>query len=153
MYSKKTASAVHNRFWETFGKYMAPVLSASGGRIHWLNYQTGIKPIVFRMHVTTMDSYIGIEIMASEMEKRNEYFHRFCVLKTSFEQIAGSGWKWEDEAINMNGEVVSRIFKTLEPVNINNQNDWPVIISFLKPHIISLDAFWHIHFMFFEIYG
>jgi len=30
----------------------------------------------------------------------------------------------------------------LPAVNILKENDWPAIISFLKPRIIALDKFW-----------
>ncbi|TVP42967.1 MAG: DUF4268 domain-containing protein, partial [Mongoliibacter sp.] len=30
----------------------------------------------------------------------------------------------------------------LADVNVMEKDDWPAIISFLKPRIIALDAFW-----------
>jgi len=37
---------------------------------------------------------------------------------------------------------VSTIRTTLPGVNIFKTDDWPRIISFFKPRIIALDAFW-----------
>jgi hypothetical protein len=37
---------------------------------------------------------------------------------------------------------VSRIYTAAEGVNIYRKEDWPAIISFFKPRIIALDAFW-----------
>ena len=38
--------------------------------------------------------------------------------------------------------MVSRVFISLDTINIFNPDDWPVLISFLKPRIIALDKFW-----------
>ncbi|MFC7667142.1 hypothetical protein ACFQT0_06705 [Hymenobacter humi] len=31
---------------------------------------------------------------------------------------------------------------SLSPVNLFSRDDWPALISFFKPRIIALDAFW-----------
>lgn len=153
MHSKQQPGALHNRFWETFGRYMAPVLSASGGKISWTNYHTGLPGISFRMYVAGSEAYVGIEISDEDNAARREYFSRFRLLKAVFEAFSGEGWHWEEEAVNYNGHAVSRIYSRLENVSISNEADWPAIISFLKPRIISLDGFWHDNFPFFEIVG
>jgi hypothetical protein len=153
MYSKRYSGELHNRFWEAFGKYMAPVLSASGGRISWTHYQTALKGVFFRQYVTDSEVCISIEMPFSFGEKRLDYFTRFRVLKASLEHFLGEAWHWEEEAVNMNAEKVSRIFMRMENVNIHNENDWPAIISFLKPRLIALDRFWHEHFEYFELMG
>lgn len=153
MYSKKSSGELHNRFWATFGKYMAPVLSASGGRISWTHYKTGFSGLFFRMYVTETEASISIEMPYSSGTRRIDCFTRFRVLKESFEQAAGEAWQWEEEAVTMNGERVSRIFKRMENVNIHNESDWPAIISFLKPCLIAIDKFWHDHYEYFELIG
>lgn len=154
MYSKKQAGEVHNRFWEAFGKYMSPVPSASGGRISWTNYNTGLRALHFKMHVTGAEAYIGIEMDISELGGIHvEYFNRFHVLKDALEATIGEKWHWEQESRNMNGEAVGRIFMRMDNVNIYDERDWPRIISFLKPRIIALDRFWFENFEFFEIVG
>ena len=40
------------------------------------------------------------------------------------------------------GQPISKIEYVLEGVNVLDSNDWPSIISFLKPRIIALDDFW-----------
>jgi hypothetical protein len=48
---------------------------------------------------------------------------------------------------------LSRIYCTLQPANIFKETDWPAIISFLKPRMIALDAFWANHKFIFEMMG
>lgn len=150
MYSAKEKSAFHEQFWVAFGKYMSPVSSASGGRISWVNYNTGIKPVFFRMNVTGSEAYIGIEIEHKNPGVRMECFLRFHGFRESLHFFMGEDWHWEEEALNAGGKPVSRIYKRMEPASIYSREDWPAIISFLKPRIIALDAFWFEHYDFFE---
>ena len=50
-------------------------------------------------------------------------------------------WQW-NETVETDHKTISSISQQLDDVNILNQADWPTIISFLKPRIIALDAFW-----------
>jgi uncharacterized circularly permuted ATP-grasp superfamily protein len=43
---------------------------------------------------------------------------------------------------NSEGRLISRIQKMNPLPNVMDKNTWPEIISFLKPRIIALDAFW-----------
>ena len=36
----------------------------------------------------------------------------------------------------------SRVYMELSPANLFNREDWPALISFFKPRLIALDAFW-----------
>lgn len=150
MYSSRQKSAQHEQFWMAFGKYMAPVLSASGGRISWGNYRTGVKPVYFRMHVSGSEAYIAIEIEHNNPVMRTECFMRFHLLRESLVSFLGEEWHWEEEAVNANGKKVSRIYKRLEGVDIHAEDSWPAIISFLKPRLVTLDAFWYENREFFE---
>jgi hypothetical protein len=54
----------------------------------------------------------------------------------------GEEWDWKLLSINEFGQPVSRIEKVLKKVDVMNEEDWPAIITFLKPRIIGLDDFW-----------
>jgi hypothetical protein len=43
---------------------------------------------------------------------------------------------------SVDGKTVSRIYKELPGVSVFNKSDWPELISFFKPRLIALDAFW-----------
>lgn len=150
MYSSRQRSELHQRFWTAFGKYMSPLVSAGGARISWVNYQTGIKSVHFRMLVTGHEAYIGMEIEHKDPVVRVECFMRFHALREAIYFFLREDWHWKEEAINAAGKTVSRIFKTLEPANIYKEEDWPAIISFLKPRLMALDAFWYENREFFD---
>jgi hypothetical protein len=142
MYSKQEVSLINKRFWTNFGQYMKPVNGAEGEKINWLNYKTGIRHIYFRMDAGNTQASIGIELRHSDEMQRQHYYEQLKQLKKLLEQNTGEEWNWQSEQISEDGGIVSRISKTLEGVNIFRETDWPAIISFLKPRLIALDAFW-----------
>lgn len=140
MYSKQEAVILKQQFWTGFGQYLAPVPAATGSRINWINYKTGVKHIHFKMDVTNQ-AYIAIEISHNDLELREIFFNHFDTLKSELELALEEKWTWEKTAF-INGKQVSRIYITLNDMSIFRQADWPGIISFLKPRIIALDSFW-----------
>ena len=152
MYSKQSASFLRKQFWTSFGQYLAPISSASGDKINWINYKTGIRVIHFKMDVVETHAYIGIEISHGDTATRELYLKHFRTLRQDIEEALAEEWIWE-EHVQVNGKSISRISKTLHPVNIYHQTDWPQIISFLKARIIGLDRFWTGHKEIFEMIG
>ena len=139
MYSKEQIATLKTKFWTNFGQYMKPVPSASGLPVNWINYKTGIRHIQFKMDVDNTKAIIAIEISHPNTTERLQYYHQFAALKKILETTFN--WQW-NETLLTDHKTVSSILQQLDNVNILNQADWPAIISFLKPRIIALDAFW-----------
>jgi hypothetical protein len=142
MYDKAQAAQTRQAFWTTFGQYMAPQPSAEGERINWVNYKTGEKGIRFSMQAGTKTASIGIELTHSDAGVQQLYFEQFAQLRTVLHGILGETWQWQLHAQDENGKTISRIYTKLEEVNIMNREDWPRLISFFKPRLVALDAFW-----------
>jgi hypothetical protein len=141
MYSKQQASQPRQEFWTAFGKYMQPVLSAEGEKINWVNYKTGVKHIFFRMQANK-GALIAIELSYPNPGDRRAQFNKFLQLKTLFTTTMQEDWIWQQDTQDENGKITSRVSRELAGVNIFNKADWPALISFFKPRIIALDAFW-----------
>jgi hypothetical protein len=142
MYSKAESSAIRKEFWIKFGQYMKPVPSASGCRVNWPNYKTGVRDIYFRMKTERGFVSIGIEISHVDEELQELYFDQFLQLKKILIACVGEEWDWNLLVTNEFGHPVSRIEKVLKESDVMNEENWPEIISFLKPRIIGLDDFW-----------
>ena len=142
MYSKQEASRLRQQFWTAFGQYMSPVLSADDEQVNWLNYKTGEKDIYFRMRADNKKASIGIELTHKDTGLQALYFEQFQQLLSLLHDTLQEAWIWQLHAHDEHGKPVSRIYTEKENVNIFKQEDWPGIISFLKPRIIALDAFW-----------
>lgn len=83
--------------------------------------------------------YISIEHLDAEI--RQLYFDQFLELKSMLHVTLEETWKWQREVL-LDGRASSRIEKSLQGVSVFNKEHWPELISFFKPRIIALDAFW-----------
>lgn len=142
MYTIQEASVIKQKFWTNFGQYMRPVTGADGNKVNWLNYNTGIRHIYFRMDAGNNNASIAIELKHADEGLRQHYFERLKQVKHLLEQSTGEIWDWQSRQKDEDGNIVSRISKNIDGVNIFNEPDWPAIISFLKPRMIALDEFW-----------
>lgn len=70
------------------------------------------------------------------------FFEQFIELKAVLHEVLGEQWTWEAAATDAHGVPLSRIYTELVPANLFNREDWPALISFFKPRLIALDAFW-----------
>ena len=142
MYTREETAKQKQAFWTAFGKYMQPVLSADGVRGNWINYRTGIAGIYFRMDANAQGASIAIVLSQNDAGLRQLYYERFLQLRTVLQDVLGEQWDWHSSAQDEYGKTIARIGKGITGVNINRNEDWPEIISFLKPRIIALDEFW-----------
>lgn len=142
MYTKAEASQLRQAFWTTFGQYMQPVPSAEWGPVNWVNYKTGIKHLYFRMQADNRQATIAIEMTMPDAGIRELFFEQFRELKTLLHDTLGEEWTWELDSTDANGLPLTRIYKELRPANIFDRESWPALISFFKPRIVALDAFW-----------
>jgi hypothetical protein len=149
MYSKQEVAQTKRKFWTSFGQYMRPVKGATGDTINWLNYKTGVRHIYFRMDAGKSGASIAIELADPDPELRYQYYEQLLQVRSMLEEATGEAWDWEQDLAD-EGSMISRVGKKIEGVNMFNETDWPVIISFLKPRIIALDQFWSEVKMIFE---
>lgn len=142
MYTREEASRTRQEFWTTFGKYLNPVPSSEGLRINWINYHTRVKDVYFRMHAGNKTASVAISIEHNDASIRDVYFDQFLELKTLLHQELGEEWVWKRKTTDESGRPVARIEQVILDVSVFNRDQWPELISFFKPRIIALDAFW-----------
>jgi hypothetical protein len=142
MYSKQESSQLRQEFWTAFGQYMSPILSAEGEKINWINYKSGDKNIVFRMHADNKKASITIEFTHKDQEIQQLYFEQLFQFKNLFADAVQEEWNWQLHSRDEFGRVVSRISAERNNLSIYQKQDWPELISFFKPRIIALDTFW-----------
>ena len=141
MFSREEASRIRHEFWTAFGRYMSPVLSAEGLKTNWVNYHTRLKDVYFRMDAGKKSAMISISLEHSDPELQQLYFEQFLEMKDMLHATLGEEWEWQLHA-QVDGKIITRIFKTLPDVSVFNKEHWPDLISFFKPRIIALDSFW-----------
>lgn len=142
MYTREQVTQLRQAFWTTFGQYMAPVPSAEGTKVNWSNYKTGLKHVYFKMQADNKRASIAIELTHPDTDIQELYFEQFAELKFILHTSLGEEWDWVLHNRDENDKTISRIYKEISQVSVFNQDDWPQLISFFKPRIIALDAFW-----------
>lgn len=142
MYSRQQASELKQAFWTAFGQYMAPVLSAEGEKINWINYKTGEKGIQFKMQADNREAFIAIVLNHPDLGMQQLYYEQFEQLRNLLHEALGEEWTWVMHTTDETDKVVSLIFTELPDVSIFKKEDWPALISFFKPRIVALDEFW-----------
>lgn len=142
MYTKAEAAQRRQAFWTAFGQYMAPVPNADGEPTNWVNYRTGIKHIRVRLAADQRHATIALELTHPDAGLRALYYEQLQELRPVLHEMAGDDWAWEADVPNENYQTVSRISQTLTSANLFERDDWPALISFFKPRLVALDAFW-----------
>lgn len=142
MYTKQEAAKQRQAFWTTFGQYMQPILSADGEKTNWINYKTGVPHIHFRMDTDNRQASIAIVLSHPDTGIQQLYYEQLLQLKAMLRDATGEDWQWQPMITDEHGKIISRIGTYIDGLNINRTEDWPGLISFFKPRIIALDAFW-----------
>ncbi|RZK80946.1 MAG: DUF4268 domain-containing protein [Pedobacter sp.] len=143
MYSKDQASKLKQEFWTTFGQYLALELSSEDLRVNWVNYKTGIKHLYFKMQADQKTASIAIEMAHPDAAIQELLFEQFKEFKTILTSYLEEEWDWQLHTVDEYGKTVTRISIGITSVNIFKKEDWPTLISFLKPRIMKLDEFWN----------
>lgn len=144
MYTKEQAANLRQAFWTAFGQYMAPIPSADGLKINWVNYKTGYKDVYFRMDADNRSAFIGIVLTHKDDGIQELYYEQFVELRSILESFLPEAWIWAPRDFDDYGRAISRIYTTLDEVSIFRREDWPALISFFKPRLIALDEFWSV---------
>lgn len=142
MFTRESASRIRQEFWTVFGKYMGPVLSAEGLKVNWVNYHTRLKDVYFRMDAGNKSAAIYISMEHRDHEMQQLYFEQFLESKDLLREVLKEDWDWQLHVPVEHGKVVSRIHYEVAGLSVFNRDHWPELISFFKPRIIALDAFW-----------
>ncbi|PZP45250.1 MAG: DUF4268 domain-containing protein [Pseudopedobacter saltans] len=152
MYSRDEKVKLKQAFWTAFGQYMkgVPVFDEEGKSKNWLNYKTGVRGIRFKTDATDKYAYIGIELIHKDEEERQLVYDQLVSMKAILTQHLEEEWTWEQDFVDGFGKNSSRIYTELRPTNVFRQEEWPALISFFKPRILALDAFWDDAKSFFE---
>jgi hypothetical protein len=143
LYSKDEVAKLKQEFWTTFGQYMALETSSEGLRVNWINYKTGIKHLYFKMEADGKKVRIAIEMSHPDPSIQELLFEQFKEFKTILNSYLNEEWAWELHTTDDYGKVVTRISTIAYGFSIFKKEDWPSLISFLKPRLMALDSFWN----------
>lgn len=142
MYNKEQASLVKESFWRALGQKMSTQLSYDGEKIKWINYETGVRHLAFKMDADRHTAIIKIEISHPDPGIHELMYEQFLEIRPLVEEYLQDDWVWIYKHKNSSGKEISSIYNIMENVNIFRPSDQQEIYYFFRKELIALDAMW-----------
>lgn len=142
MYSKEETKRLKRDFWTSFGLYMKKYNGILGKKINWVNYNTKIKDVYFRLNVTNQKASFSIEIQHKDLDIREIYYEQFLELKVVLESNFDQPLIWDSLTTNDFDLIVSKIGIEKHGVNIFDKDTWKESFIFLEKNIVAAHHFW-----------
>ena len=150
MFSKAEASAWNERFYTAFGVFMRKHEPVADYGLKWLNYQTGVKDVFFRVEADKKGGRVSIDLQHPDEGLRELFFEQFVEFRKMLESYLQTEMIWEQEYTLPNGRIISRIYVEKMGLNIYKEDDWRDFFEFFETYLTRLDAFWADFKLFFE---
>ena len=142
MYSKEELKSNKLEFWSKLEDQLNRQKNPDGSKVNWMNYNTGIKDLYFRMEADSSAVRLCIDLQFNDAGIREIYFEQFVEFKTILDDKFNPKLQWLPNFDHSNGKTIARIYTEKIGVDINNRKDWDKMHLFLKLNFVKLDAFW-----------
>ncbi len=76
------------------------------------------------------------------LQDQKDVFDQLHSFKNLLDTPSVPAWRWQLHTAGENGKTNCKINSVLTGLQVFNRHDWPGLISFFKPRLIALDAFW-----------
>ncbi|MEO7463298.1 MAG: DUF4268 domain-containing protein [Ferruginibacter sp.] len=140
MYSRQEISRLNQEFWTSLGMYMSPIPSAEGQKINWVNYKTEVKYTRLKMWAEDNKVSLGLYFSHPDEDASKRWRQLFESLLDVYFYDELPHFKLQEVAGII--PVSFHYMAEIDNLSIMRKEDWPAMISFLKPRLIHLDAAW-----------
>lgn len=142
MFSKDELRNRKALFWNEFRAIMTLERSASGRKVNWINYNSGIKFLFIRLDATSKKATFSIDIQPKDDGIREIVYEQFTELKRVLENEFLEPANWQQHHVLPNQQEISRIYWELDNVNMFKQEDKQKIFDFFRINLLSFDRFY-----------
>lgn len=142
MFSKDELRNRKALFWNEFRAIMTLERSASGRKVNWINYNSGIKFLFIRLDATSKKATFSIDIQPKDDGIREIVYEQFTELKRVLENEFLEPANWQQQHVLPNQQEISRIYWELDNVNMFKQEDKQKIFDFFRINLLSFDRFY-----------
>jgi hypothetical protein len=143
MFSKDEEKALRGAFWSTLTARMQKKRGASGRRLNWFKYPTGLRDIYVRTEVDHTGCRVCIDLQFKHADIRELFFEQFLETKTVFEETMKVPVKWQPKFNHITGKEISRISIENNTTNLFNQDNWAEMHDFIHDGLVSVDTYWN----------
>jgi hypothetical protein len=141
MFSKEEKKQMKLEFWSRLEEQMEKLKNPHGSKVFWLDYNTGIKDLYFRMEADEKAVRLCIDLQFNDPGVREVFYEQFDEFRDMLNRLFKE-LNWQKEFVHSNGKTISRISVERPDVNIYNKKDWDKMHLFLKLNFVKLDKFW-----------
>ena len=142
MLSKEEHKLYKITFWDEFKKHMQKHRSASGKKINWLQYRTGLKNIFLRLETDKKGIRICFDIQIKEPSVREIVWEQMGELKKVLRDEMEDEGIWEEHFYNETINDFCRIYWEESSLNYLDLNHRKSIFNFFENKLIRFDRFY-----------
>ena len=142
MFSKEERREANRKFWIQTGVYLGRNRSASGKKVKWVGYKTGLKDVYLRLEADHQCAKICIDLQHRDDGIRQLFFDQFVELKRVFTDSVGE-FVWVENFYKEDiQKEISRIYIQENDINMYEQKDWKAFYLFFEKYLVGFDEFW-----------
>jgi hypothetical protein len=142
MFSKEEAKQLRIDFWTAFGVYMRQHMPLADTNKKWVNYNTGVKGIFFRLDAEAKFVRASVTLEQADPGIRALFYAQWEELRAYLAAESQAEWTWEPEDHLPDGRCISRISRRQDGLSLYNRADWAAMFQFLEACIVPLDSVW-----------
>lgn len=142
MFTKEQEKELRAAFWEKLVATLKGQRSASGKKINWMKYPTGMKDVFIRAEADAHGCRVCIDFQFKDAGIRSLFYDQFLETKTVFENMVEWPVNWQPEYTHAYGTTVARISVEYPNTHLFRRSDWPQMHQFLKKQFIQIDSYW-----------
>ena len=103
MFSKEELKELRIDFWGRLEKQMDKIRNPHGSKVSWMNYNTSIRHLYFRMEADEEGARLCIDLQFPDSGIREIYYDQFLEFENLLNDIF-KGLKWYKEWQHWNGK-------------------------------------------------
>ncbi|HKJ78776.1 MAG TPA: DUF4268 domain-containing protein [Prolixibacteraceae bacterium] len=142
MYNREEAKQIRVNFWDQFKDYTMKRNRKTGRKGQWILNKTGINGLNLKFHFDNTIAIVGIDVETRNMDKRIDLYGKLESLQKQINKALGKNTQWEIEYTRENNKSISRIYTSLEQVNIFDPECWNSVNMFFYDRMSGLEEFY-----------
>lgn len=141
MFSKEEEKELRVEFWNSFQDFTNKRRRKTGGSGKWILDKTGINSLNLRFHFDRKEAIVGIDLETKSLDKRIEFFEKLETVKKQINKALGEETKWELEYIRENKKAISRVYTSIDKVDVLDKETWNRVNMFFFDRMAALQDF------------
>lgn len=142
MFSKEEEKEIKIQFWGSLNEVLENEKGMHANKVNWMNFNTNIKPLYFRMEADDKGARLCIDIQFVDDGLRELFYEQFTEFSDILNERFANNLAWLPTFDHSNGKTISRIVSNKEGLNMYNKADWAEMHEFLRSQFVILERFW-----------